>query len=192
MTEQEFTQFYKQNLDKVFRFIYFRVDSPEIAQDLTGQSFLKLWQKLSLRGASVSERRGNLVGDRHGLRPRDDSIRNPQAFLFQVARNQIIDFYRQKNKNPLSLDELAEKGIEIIQKSFVSQIELSFEMENLKKALQNIKPAYSEVIIWHYVDELSIKEIADILQKNENNVRVLLHRALETLKAQINTDKNTD
>jgi len=162
MTEQEFINLYKNNLDKVFRFIYFRVDSTETAQDLTGQSFLKVWQN-----------------------DNNSRIKNPQAFLFQTARNQIIDFYRRKDKKPVSLEELAEKGEEIPQKSFVSQIELTFEKENLKKALQRIKPTYSEVIIWHYIDELSIKEIADILQKNENNVRVLLHRALENLKKEV-------
>ncbi|MGC8651324.1 MAG: RNA polymerase sigma factor [Minisyncoccia bacterium] len=166
MTEQEFSQFYKQNLDKVFRFIYLRVDKVEIAQDLTSQSFLKVWQSNNL-----SQRK----------------IKNHQAFLFQVARHQIIDFYRQKNKMPVSLDELSEKGIEISQKSFASQIELNVEMENLKKKLQLINSAYSEVIIWHYVDNFSIKEIAEILGKNENNVRVLLHRALENLKKECNT-----
>jgi len=178
MTEQEFSQFYKNNINKVFRFIYLRVDKIETAQDLTAQAFLKCWQKASLRG--VPQKRD------------DVAIFNPTAFVYQVARNQIIDFYRQKNKKPLSLEELKEKGIDLPQKSFISQIELSFEMENLKKALQRIKPAYSEVIIWHYVDDLSTKEIAQILDKNENNVRVLLHRALETLKAQTNTDKSTD
>jgi len=165
MTEQEFTHFYNNNIDKVFRFIYFRVDKIEIAQDLTAQAFLKCWQ---------TDNNSKFV------------IKNPQAFVFRVARNQIIDFYRQKNKTPISLEELKEKGIEIPQKSFVFKIELSFEMESLKKALQRIRPAYSEVIIWHYVDDLSTKEIAQILDKNENNVRVLLYRALETLKKEVN------
>jgi len=48
------------------------------------------------------------------------------------------------------------------------------------------------VIIFHYINDLSIKEIASILGKTENNTRVLLHRALESLKTQINMDKNTD
>lgn len=174
MTEQEFTQFYKNNLDKVFRFIYLRVDTLETAEDLTAQVFFKYWQSENNSNNSKL------------------AIKNPQAFIYQIARNQIIDFYRRKKNALISLDELREKGIEIPQESFNFQIELSFEMENLKKSLQKIKPIYSEIIIWHYVNELSIKEIANILQKNENNVRVLLHRALESLKAQINTDKNTD
>lgn len=165
MTEQEFINFYKNNLDKVFRFIYFRVNKIEIAQDLTAQVFLKCWQ---------TDNNSKSV------------IKNFQAFVYRVARNQIIDFYRQKNKTPISLEELKEKGIEIPQKSFVFKIELNFEMENLKKALQRIKPAYSEIIIWHYIDDLSTKEIAQIINKKENNVRVLLYRALETLKKEIN------
>jgi len=179
MTEQEFTHFYNNNIDKVFRFIYFRVDRIEIAQDLTAQAFLKCWQT----------NKDYLVS--RSARNNDNSkmaIKNPQAFVYRIARNQIIDFYRQKNKTPISLEELKEKGIEIPQKSFVFKIELSFEMENLKKVLQRIKPTYSEVIIWHYVDNLSTKEIAQILDKNENNVRVLLHRALETLKKEVNKE----
>jgi len=87
---------------------------------------------------------------------------------------------------------LREQGQEISQPSFAVQIELNFELENLKKALRRLRDEYSEVIIWHYLDDLSVKEIAEILNKRENNVRVLLHRALESLKAQLNTEKNTE
>lgn len=163
MTEQEFINLYKNNLDKVFRFIYFRVDKADLAQDLTSQVFLRVWQA--------------------------SSISNPRAFIFKTARNQVIDFYRQKNKMPVSLDALQEQGIDLPQRSFASQIELSFEMENLKKALQRIRPAYSEVIIWHYLDDMSTKEISQILNKSENNVRVLLHRALESLKKEAGEPK---
>jgi RNA polymerase sigma-70 factor (ECF subfamily) len=168
MTESEFIKIYNENIDKVFRFIFLRVDSPEVAQDLTHQAFLKLWQT------------------------NNPDIKNKQAFLFQIARNQLIDYYRKRNSKPLSLDALEENGIEIPVNSFQNKIELTFEMEIIKKALNAIKSEYSEVIIWHYIDNLSTKEIADILNKKENNVRVLLHRAIEALKTQINTDKNTD
>ena len=168
MTESEFIKIYNENIDKVFRFIFLRVDSPEVAQDLTHQAFLKLWQT------------------------NNPDIKNKQAFLFQIARNQLVDYYRKRNSKPLSLDALEENGIEIPVNSFQNKIELTFEMEIIKKALNAIKSEYSEVIIWHYIDNLSTKEIADILNKKENNVRVLLHRAIEALKTQINTGKNTD
>jgi len=166
MTESEFIKIYNENIDKVFRFIFLRVDSPEVAQDLTHQAFLKLWQT------------------------NNPDIKNKQAFLFQIARNQLIDYYRKRNSKPLSLDALEENGIEIPVNSFQNKIELTFEMEIIKKALNAIKSEYSEVIIWHYIDNLSTKEIADILNKKENNVRVLLHRAIEALKEQINKPAN--
>jgi RNA polymerase sigma-70 factor (ECF subfamily) len=48
--------------------------------------------------------------------------------------------------------------------------------------LVKIKEEYQDVIIWYYVDELSVPEIAQIMDKSPGAVRVLIHRALKTLK----------
>lgn len=172
MDKQEFSEFYDKNIDKVFRFVYLRVDTTETAQDLTSLAFLKLWQRTSLRG--VAQQRG------------DAAISNPTAFLYRIARNQIIDFYRQKSKKPISFDKVGEiADFQVAQPTFSQKIELTLEMERIKKVLYNIKPVYADVIIWHYVDEMPIKDIAQVLEKKEGNVRVLLHRALESLKKQL-------
>lgn len=174
MNREEFSQFYDKNIDKVFRFIYLRVDSTETAQDLTSSAFLKFWQKLSLQGVLQKQN--------------DAAISNPTAFLYRIARNQIIDFYRQKSKKPLSLDKLEDiADFQVAQPTFSQKIELSLEMEKIKKAIRNIKPVYADVIIWHYIDDLSSKEIAQILKKREGNVRVIIHRALNALKQQLNS-----
>ncbi|RLG14270.1 hypothetical protein DRN69_04425 [Candidatus Pacearchaeota archaeon] len=162
MDKNEFSEFYNKNIDKVFRFIYLRVDTTETAQDLTSLAFLKLWKRKS------------------------SDISNPTAFLYRIARNQIIDFYRAKSKKPLSLDKVGEiADFQVAQPTFSQKIELTMEMERIKKAIHNIKPVYADVIIWHYVDDLSNKEIAQILKKTEGNVRVIIHRALEALKKQL-------
>jgi len=174
MDKQEFSEFYDKNIDKVFRFVYLRVDTTETAQDLTSLAFLKLWQRTSLRG--VAQQRG------------DAAISNPTAFLYRIARNQIIDFYRQKSKKPISFDKVGEiADFQVAQPTFSQKIELTLEMERIKKVLYNIKPVYADVIIWHYVDEMPIKDIAQVLEKKEGNVRVLLHRALESLKKQLDS-----
>jgi len=56
------------------------------------------------------------------------------------------------------------------------------EMASVKKALAGLNEEYREVIIWRYLDELEIKEIAQILDKKEGAVRTLLSRALASLK----------
>jgi len=162
MDKKEFSEFYNKNIDKVFRFIYLRVDTTETAQDLTSLAFLKLWKR------------------------QDSEISNSTAFLYRIARNQIIDFYRSKSKKPLSLDKVGEiADFQVAQPTFSEKIELTLEMERIKKVIQNIKPVYADVIIWHYVDDLSSKEIAQILKKREGNVRVIIHRALQALKEQL-------
>ena len=162
MDKKEFSEFYNKNIDKVFRFIYLRVDTTETAQDLTSLAFLKLWKR------------------------QDSEISNPTAFLYRIARNQIIDFYRSKSKKPLSLDKVGEiADFQVARPTFVEKIELTLEMKRIRKVIQNIKPIYADVIIWHYIDDLSSKEIAQILKKREGNVRVIIHRALQALKEQL-------
>ena len=174
MDKKKFSEFYDQNINKVFRFVYLRVDSTETAQDLTSLAFLKLWKTQ----ASFVDNKTN----------QSSKISNPKAFLFQIARNQIIDFYRQKNKKPLSLENLGEiADFQVAKPTFSQKIELDLEMERIKKALQSIKPLYADIIIWRYLDDLSNKEIAQILKKKEGNVRVLLHRAIEALKKQLDS-----
>lgn len=174
MDKKKFSEFYDQNMNKVFRFVYLRVDSTETAQDLTSLAFLKFWKT-----------QASFVDDKKN---QSSKISNPKAFLFQIARNQIIDFYRQKDKKPLSLENLGEiTDFQVAKPTFSQKIELDMEMERIKKALQAIKPLYADIIIWRYLDDLSNKEIAQILKKKEGNVRVLLHRAIETLKKQLDS-----
>lgn len=172
MTKEEFSQIYYQEIDKVFRFFFLRVDLLEEAQDLTSLLFLKFYEFF--------------LDDKNNQK--EKKIKDKKAFLFRMAKNLLVDFYRRKNKNPLSLNQLfEEKGLDIETPSNLeTKIELNWEMEKIKKALKEINSLYAEVIIWHYVNDLSVKEIASILNKKENNVRVLLHRALEALKKQMN------
>ena len=54
---------------------------------------------------------------------------------------------------------------------------------DLHKAIEQLRPEYREVIKLYYLDDLSVKEIAQILDKNENTIKTQLYRARETLKA---------
>jgi RNA polymerase sigma-70 factor (ECF subfamily) len=168
--EQQFLVFYDENVAKIYRYIYFRVGSKEQAQDLTSEVFLKSWQYLN--------------GDPQSAGSKE--LQNPRAFFYQVARNLIIDFYRQKDKASLSLEEIADKQIadKIADKTDgpLERIAKALDLEAIKQSLWSLNEDYRDVIIWRYLDELEIKEIAEILGKNEGAVRVLLSRALAGLK----------
>lgn len=161
-SEKQFLEWYDRYVGKIYRYIYFRVGAAETAQDLTSEVFLKSWQYLNSRG-----------------------VNNPRAFFYQVARNLITDFYRKKDSLPISLEEIADKTFsdKISDKNeFERKTGVSLEMETVKRALKKLNGDYQEIIIWHYLDELEIKEIAEILDKREGTVRTLLSRALNELR----------
>lgn len=164
--ENQFLEFYDKNVAKIYRYIYFRVSSQELAQDLASEVFLKCWQKMSLNG--------------------EENISNPRAFFYQVARNLIADFYRQRDKTPLSLSEIADNSlndkIAVKKDGPVEQVSAALETDLIKKALNKLNNDYQEIIIWRYLDELEIKEIAEIMDKKEGAVRTLLSRALAELR----------
>lgn len=170
INEQQFLEIYDKNVGKIYRYIYFRVGSEEMAQDLTSEVFLKSWQHLQKNGITDSQSVDEI------------QLNNPRAFLYQVARNLITDYYRKKDKEPLSLEEITDRTISDKEESQVEKTAKNIEFEAVKKALSYLSDDYQEIIIWRYLDELEIREIAEIMRKPEGTVRTLLSRALGRLK----------
>lgn len=157
-----FSQIYDENVEKIYRFIFLKVSSQDIAQDLCSETFIRAWKRFN---------------------DKDEQIDNPQAFIYKVARNLIIDHYREKGKTQMIqienvpvIDDRTDIEKESHQKS---------DLENIQAVLANIKPEYQEVVTYHYINDLTIPEIAKITNKTENNVRVTLHRALSSIKSKI-------
>jgi RNA polymerase sigma-70 factor (ECF subfamily) len=161
---EQFSQIYDQYIEKIYRFIYLKVNSQEVAEDITSKVFMKGWEALNKPGAN---------------------IKNPGAFLYQIARNLVIDYYRQKGRtNVVSTDavsELADTGTTIHEKAI-----LNADVVLIKKAMLKLKKDYQDILIWHYLDDMSIAKIAEMINKKEGTVRVMLHRGLHELKKIIN------
>src|SRR5512143_3010640 len=81
---EPFGQLYEACVDRVYRFIFFRVTDEQVAEDLTAQVFLKAWENLNR------------------YHPRGPFL----AWLYAIARNTVIDNYRTK-KQTVSLDDAA-------------------------------------------------------------------------------------
>ena len=157
-----FGQFYDLYVTRIYRFIFFKINSVAYAQDITSEVFLKLWQYI-----------------REG---RD--IKNLNALTYMIARNMVIDFYRQNSKieDPISEDH---NNIADDQKDLLRQQIMDSELSDVLKGIENLKDEYKEVIILKYLDELSHSEIAEVLNKSNGSVRVLLYRAIKALKENV-------
>jgi len=178
-----FGELYNIYVDQIFRFIYFKVSRKEEAEDLTAEVFLKTWQYINEEKAK--------------------KIDNLKAFLYQTARNSVIDFYRkknptenlfieQKNENDEMEENWSRNEIVDSKKNPLEEMQLNSDVEGVKKALQKLKEEYREAILLKFVEEMSISEIANILGKKKGAVRVLLHRAIQSLRTVLEVNKGKD
>ena len=161
-----FSKIYDQYINKIYRFVFLKVNSQEVAQDLTSETFLRTWEKFS-------QDKGN-------------PIKNPQAFLYRTARNLVIDHYREKGKAQVVSAELT--PIIDPRQNLEEEAMLTSDVNTIRIALTDLKEDYQNVIIWHYLDDLPIWEVAKMLDRTEGATRVLLHRALNALRQRLNTD----
>jgi RNA polymerase sigma-70 factor (ECF subfamily) len=114
---------------------------------------------------------------------RGEEIENKRAFLFTIARNSIIDWYRKKKSQ--SLDALMEQSGETV--AFMDtapqeDIEMAVEAKFLLEKIRELEPLYQEVIYFRYAEGLEPKEIAEILEESANVISVRIHRGLKQLR----------
>ncbi len=161
--EKVFMESYEEFSDAIFRYSLFQTSNREIALDITQDTFTKTWQYLQ----------------------KGEEVENIKAFLYRVAKNLIVDHRRKKKSS--SLDEIMEAGVDFTEEENVlGEKEKNFDKEKdrqkLLKTIEKIDEKYKEILLMRYVEEMSIKEISEILDKSQNHTSVMIHRGVEKLK----------
>lgn len=112
-----------------------------------------------------------------------DTARKFSPWIYRIAHNAFINEIRRKKREPLmymDLDAiLAHPSYEF---DPAGQEERTQMQALIQKGLEALTPAYKEVIILYYIEELSYQEIADVLQVPVGTVGVRLRRARASLK----------
>jgi RNA polymerase sigma-70 factor (ECF subfamily) len=164
--KEAFLNAYETYAEDLYRFIYFKIGKAEDAQDLTSAVFVKVWGYV-----------------RDGRLKDEQDYKSLRAFLYKIARNETIDYFR--SKKPVALSEaLAETEIENIAsgEDVAANVALATDNEKLLAQLAKLKSEYQSVLIMYYVNELSVAEIASAIGKSTGNVRVTIFRALKALR----------
>lgn len=152
-----FGSLYQSYLDRIYRYVYYRVGSAGEAEDLTDQVFLKAWEAI------------------HRYEPRGSPF---VAWLYRLAHNLVVDHYRARRPS-LPLDEVADT--EEADTDVVAAIENRLEVEEVRAAISQLNPDYQQMIVLRFIEELSHAEVARILGKSEGATRVIQHRAIQAL-----------
>lgn len=156
--QEMFARLYQANVDRIYRYVYFRVADDDLAQDITSQIFMKVWEKLDTYQAGQSPF---------------------MAWIYRIARNTVIDYYRTKkfaisieNVRPLELsydDDMDEK------------LDFQIQSQKLRAALRELTKEQRQVLVLKFVGGLSTIEIAKKLKKQTGAIRALQMRGLQGL-----------
>lgn len=157
-----FGELYERYSVTIFRFVCLRLGSRQDAEDLTEEIFMRAWNNL----AKYDERGVPFA-----------------AYLFQIARNALIDHYR-KNRNTLSsIDDVNLSGMDPDPEDSVAH---KIEFQDLQKFMESLPEDYRNVLILRFLNGLSPEETAQMMNRSEGAVRVLQFRALTALKRLLN------
>ncbi|MEK7545184.1 MAG: RNA polymerase sigma factor [Patescibacteria group bacterium] len=162
----DFTQFqklYEEHMPKLYRYVYSRsgLDSA-VAEDLTSEIFMKALEHFD----------GYKADFPFG------------AWLFGIARNHLIDHYkRNAKKKTSSLDEI--ENLLASSENIPEKAESALWNERLQQALKQLPPEKQELVTLRYVSGYSYAEMAKILGKEENAVKVATFRVTQHLKDQL-------
>ncbi|TET97232.1 MAG: sigma-70 family RNA polymerase sigma factor [Anaerolineales bacterium] len=155
---------YERYLESIYRYIRTRVAEDRIAEDLTETVFLRSFESLS--------------------RYKEKGLRF-SAFLYQVARNLLVDHYRQEEEElPIESADQISVSPSRMDDTIVHQD----QVDSLRVGLEALPEEYREIIRLRVLLELSTKECAQWIGRSEGVVRVRLHRAMKALKRQVAND----
>ena len=156
--KEAFGKLYDTFLDAVYRFVFFRVETRETAEDITESVFVSAFEHI-----------GNYK--EQGL---------PfAAWLYQIARNKVTDHYRS-HKSTVPVDAVAETLAS--RENVEHSVEVALTHEYIMKCLRLLSDTYQEITILKYIEEKTNEEISELLDKPLAHVRVLQSRAMKKLK----------
>ncbi len=164
-----FIEAYNIYIDDIYRFIFYKVSSTETAQDITSTVFLRAWGYIQEN--SISKEYKSL-----------------KSLFYRIARNLVIDHYRKASTSREVNSEALEETLVNVKddsRDILEELEIKSDFKSVEKSLCRLKDSYREVIILRFINELSVKEVAEVLNKKSGNIRVLIYRALEALKKEV-------
>lgn len=163
--KEAFGQIYKLYIKRIYRYIYFFVYNQALAEDLAQNTFIKAWKSFP----SFSEKIGTL-----------------QAYLYKIAKNNVIDYQRKKKEVSLEvMEDVFPSGEDL--EEMVTKIQ---NAEMVNKELLGLDKEEKQIIVLRYFEELSYEEIAKVLERKEGAIRVQVHRILKKLKDKIESNEN--
>ena len=163
-------EFYKSYSPKILSYLSKKLPHLEDAQEITNDVFLEAIDSLSFL----------------------QKEKNVSAWLYKIAHNKMVDFYRKRKIKSILLSQLP--FLQIVA-SEINQPEFQFEKnkirDNIEFALRSLSTKYQKILKLHYEENVQVKMLAKIFNLSFKATESLLFRARQSFKlAYVRTEPN--
>jgi RNA polymerase sigma-70 factor (ECF subfamily) len=159
-SKEEFRELFEVYGKKIFRYIYIRAgNSHAVAEDITQDVFERVWD------------------NRKKYDPQRSSV---QTWIYTIARNRLTDHYREKHEVPIKPEEEPVSSGENDDVTDAEDVSMVYE------AMGYLSEKDRELLTLRYIDDMDLREVAEILNMEYNAAKVAAHRALKRLRNHIN------
>ena len=153
---------YQQHAPALLTHLRANAHSVEDAEDLLLDVFVAALERASLRALSMEEQR---------------------AWLWRVARNKLVDYYRKRSlRQHMPLDVVSETIFEDDELAPEQVALRNEERRDLRAAIKRLPALQQEILLLRFVNGLRSPEIACMLKKRDSAVRMMLSRTLNVLR----------
>lgn len=152
--KRRFANMYNTYADDIYRYLLVHVRDPELAEDLTADTFVKAWTRIE-----------------------SFDFKQPRPWLYTIAKNTMMDHWRKKHPEPLE-DEEHESDADPLD----ILVEKKMSADAVKAAMVHLPEEMRSIVTLRFMLGYSAKKTAESLGTTEGNVRVIQFRALKKLK----------
>jgi RNA polymerase sigma-70 factor (ECF subfamily) len=173
-----FDALYRKYLPQVYSFAVYELRDPHAAEDATERVFMQ-----ALAALPGFEERADSFAARPDAGDGDAEASTFRVWLFRIARNVVANERRRDRRRPVAP---LEDAYGLPAAGDVAETAAQREAGSAAwQAVARLPDDRRRAVVLRFVDEMSTAEIAEILGRSEGAVRVLLHRALRSVAADL-------
>lgn len=154
---EAFGALYDRYIERIFRFVYFKTLDKDVAEDIVSTVFIKAHERIS------------------GFDPSRGVF---SQWLYGIARNAVIDHYRTTKKH-VDVEDIFDLGEDDRTEAKIDARDL---LKKVEKYLTTLTPRQREIVTLRLWDELSYREIAEIVGGTEDAAKVMFSRTIRELR----------
>lgn len=158
---EAFNQLFELCSQHIFRYILSRTGDPQVAEDLTGNVFLKVYEAIN------------------NNKPWNWTF---TSWLYTIAHNQVVDYHRRRNKiafYPIDQHE----SLPSSQPDPYYPAQDSLDAASLRAAIARLPDTQAQVVSLRFLEGYGVREVANMLDKTELSIRALQFRAMRELRS---------